>query len=88
MNGHRAELQRTLEQLERSVSRLRSESLDDLDFWCRYAPLARQALACASASDNQWMRDRIADIEGISGIINPNWSRPSHSWPTLPGSEQ
>ena len=75
MNGHRAELQRTLEQLERSVSRLRSESLNELDFWCRYAPLARQALACASVSDNQWMRDRIADIEGISGIINPNVAR-------------
>lgn len=72
MNSHQAELQRSLEQLERSVSKLRSESLDELELWCRYAPLARRALACASVADNQWMRDRIADIEGISGIINPN----------------
>lgn len=75
MNGHRAELQRTLEQLELSVSQLQNEGLKELDFWCKYVPLVRQALACTSTPDNQWLRDHITDIEGVGGIINPNIAR-------------
>ena len=72
MSSQRAELQRVLEQLERSVFELQSEGLDEVDFWSKYAPLVRLALAHSSISDRQWMRDRIMDIEGISGIISPN----------------
>ena len=75
MTGHRAELQRALEQLEHSVSKLQGEGLEEFDFWCKYAPLVRSALVCANASDSQWMRNRITDIEGTRGIINPNFTR-------------
>jgi len=77
MNSDRANLQRALEQLERSVSELQGEGLGELEFWHRYIPLVREALSCSGTFDGRWMRDRIADIEGVRGIINPNHEKGS-----------
>lgn len=75
MTGSRLDLQRALEQLEREVVELDDEHLDELSFWFRYIPLVRQALALAGVSDDRWMRDRIADIEAMNGIVNPNLTK-------------